>query len=393
MGLTASPLFPQPVSGYRRPDGRIGVRNHVVAMAAASNMNPVVRRLAAAVPGVTPLPAAYVRGQLGRDLEITLDAMAGLAAHPNVATCLVVGFEPESTERLAQRVRTRGREIRTLALLDAGGMTPTLARGQAILHELCEATAAQAREPLAPEQLLVGLECGGSDFTSGLVGNPALGAFTDALIDAGGSAIFSEPVECLGGEPLLVRRAATPEAARAIVATIRRYHDIALAQGVDLTGVNPTADNIAGGLSTIEEKSLGAIAKTGQRPIQGVISYGEPPPHRGLWLMEAPAEAVENLTALGAAGVQVLVFVTGSGNPVGHPLVPTVKVCANPDTATRMGEHLDVDLSNSLLGEFDTVEGGHRIGAVVAEVLNGRETAAERLGFVESMISRFGRSV
>ena len=237
------------------------------------------------------------------------------------------------------------------------------------------------------------MECGGSDTTSGLLGNPSLGAFTDALIDAGGSAIFSEPVECLGGEAMLKRRAVNPQAAREMLAAIRRYRDIASSQGVDLTGINPTADNIAGGLTTIEEKSLGAIAKSGHRPIHGLLGYGEPPRHAGLWFMEAPAEAIENLTAIAAAGAQMLLFVTGSANPVGHPLAPTVKICANPETVARMAEHIDVDLSDGLAGEFDPAESVRRIAAAVSEVIQGRETAAERLGFLETTISRFGLSV
>lgn len=389
---TANPL-PIPVTGFRRADGRVGIRNKIVVMAAAANMNPLIRQLAAAVPGVVCLPATYGRGQLGEDLEITLRTMAGFAAHPNVAGCLIVAFEAASAERIALRVNTLRREARTLSLLDEGGMTATFDAGRRILQELLQRATNEKRTPLDPRDLVVGLECGGSDTTSGLLANPSLGAFADAIIDAGGSAIFSEPVECLGGEALLERRAVSSQAAKDILATILRYRDIALSQGVDLTGVNPTADNIAGGLTTIEEKSLGAIAKSGHRPIQGVLGYGEPPPHRGLWLMEAPAEAIENLTAIAAAGAQLLIFVTGSGNPVGHPVAPTVKVCANPETVVRMAEHIDVDLSNGLAGEFDSGEGGRRIAALVAEVIQGRATAAERLGFLETTISRFGLSV
>lgn len=388
-----SPPLPIPITGFRRADGRVGVRNEIVVAAAAANMNPLVRRLAVAVPGVVCLPAAYGRGQLGEDLDVTLRAMAGLVAHPNVAGCLIIAFEAASAERIAVRAAALGRVVQTLSLLDEGGMAATFEKGRRLLQDLMRRAREERRTPLDVRELVVGLECGGSDTTSGLLGNPSLGAFADAIVDAGGTAIFSEPVECLGGEALLEQRAATPRAAREMLAAVRRYRDIALSQGVDLTGINPTADNIAGGLTTIEEKSLGAIAKSGHRPIQGLLGYGEPPRHPGLWFMEAPAEAIENLTAIAAAGAQILLFVTGSANPVGHPVAPTVKICANPETAARMAEHIDVDLSDGLSGEFDPGAGGRRIAASVAEVIQGRATAAERLGFLESTISRFGLSV
>jgi altronate dehydratase large subunit len=381
------------LAAYRRGNGDIGVRNLVAVMAAADNVNPLARRLADAVPGVCCLPASYGRGQLGRDFDITLNAMAGLAAHPNIAECLIVAFEPESAARIAERARSRGRDVETLSLLEAGGQTRAIEAGAAVLNAMVQRAQKATREPMAAEDLVIGLECGGSDTTSGLVGNPSLGAFCDRIIDAGGSAIFSEPVECLGGEKLLASRAANPEAASGIIAAVARYRDIALEQGIDLTGVNPTPDNIAGGLTTIEEKSLGAIAKTGARQIEGVVGYGERPPHTGLWLMEGPAGAVENITGLAAAGAQMVLFVTGSCNPVGHPVSPTIKICANPATLARMAEHIDVDLSHGLTGSFTVEQGAEEIASVAAEIAAGRRTAAERLGFLETNISRFGLSI
>jgi altronate dehydratase large subunit len=385
--------FVSTLAGYRRGNGDIGVRNLVAVMAAADNVNPLARRLADAVPGVCCLPASYGRGQLGRDFDITLNAMAGLAAHPNIAECLIVAFEPESAARIAERARSRGRDVETLSLLEAGGQTRAIEAGAAVLNAMVQRAQKATREPMAAEDLVIGLECGGSDTTSGLVGNPSLGAFCDQVIDAGGSAIFSEPVECLGGEKLLASRAANPEAASGIIAAVARYRDIALEQGIDLTGVNPTPDNIAGGLTTIEEKSLGAIAKTGARQIEGVVGYGERPPHTGLWLMEGPAGAVENITGLAAAGAQMVLFVTGSCNPVGHPVSPTIKICANPATLARMAEHIDVDLSHGLKGSFTVEQGAEEIASVAAEIAAGRRTAAERLGFLETNISRFGLSI
>lgn len=381
------------LTGYYRSNGQVGIRNLVAVMAAADNVNPLAAKLAAQIESVVCLPASYGRGQLGRDFEITLSAMAGLAGHPNVAECLIVSFEPESAERIAERVRKIGRNVETVSILDVGGVTRALELGTGALHEMVKRAAAHQRQGIVPEQLLVGLECGGSDTSSGLFGNPCLGAFCDDFVDHGGTAIFSEPVECLGCESLLAGRAVNANAGAQIEATITRYRNIALDQGVDLTGVNPTPDNIAGGLTTIEEKSLGAISKAGTRPIQGVLGYGEPPKGPGLWFMEAPAGAVENITALSVAGAQLIMFVTGSCNPVGHPVTPTLKICANPRTLQRMSEHIDVDLSRGFERNFTLRHGAAEIADACANIANGDLTAAEQLGFLETNVSRFGLSV
>src|SRR5580658_10230738 len=381
------------LTGYQRDNGRKGVRNLVAVAAAADNVNPLVRQLAARNPGVTCLPASYGRGQMGRDFAVSLRAMAGLAAHPNVAGCLVVSFEPESSERVAQLARQMERPVETLSFLDVGGMEECLAQGGAILRRLQDAASRVRRVPLAARELVVGLECGGSDTTSGLFGNPALGAFTDRLVDAGGTAVFSEPVECLGGEELLRQRAASPQAAARLIATVQAYNELAREHGVDLAGTNPTPDNLAGGLTSIEEKSLGALAKTGSRTIMGVVGYGEAAPAPGVWMMDAPAAAVENVTALAAGGAQLVCFVTGTGNPTGHPVAPTIKISANPRTVERMRAHLDVDLADMLRGKMNVAQGADAIATMVAAVINGAATAAERLDYLETNISRIGPSV
>jgi altronate dehydratase large subunit len=381
------------LTGYMRRNGRKGIRNFVAVLAAADNVNPLARQLAARIPGVVCLPASYGRGQMGRDYEVSLRAMSGLAAHPNVAECLVVSFEPESGERVAERAKELGRKVEMLSFLDCGGLNECLERGAPLLRDLCERAAGARRVAIAAGDLLIGLECGGSDTTSGLFGNPALGAFTDAFIDLGGTAVFSEPVECLGGEALLRKRAASSEIAARLVATVHAYDALAREHGVDLAGTNPTPDNLAGGLTSIEEKSLGALAKTGTRPIMGVIEYAEYPPTSGVWMMDAPAAAVENVTALAAAGAQLVCFVTGTGNPTGHPVSPTIKITANPNTMQRMREHIDVDLTAMLHGRMNVAEGAQEIAIAAGEVINASLTAAERLQYLETNISRIGPSV
>jgi altronate dehydratase large subunit len=390
---TLDGMWTDGLSGYQRENGRKGIRNLVAVLAAADNVNPLARQLAARNPGVVCLPASYGRGQMGRDFELSLRAMAGLAAHPNVAGCLVVSFEPESSERVADLARRLGRPVETLSFLDAGGMEECLERGSAILRRMLDAAGRVKRVALAVGELTIGLECGGSDTTSGLFGNPALGVFTDWLVDNGGTAVFSEPVECLGGEELLRKRAVSPQAAERLIATVQAYNDLAREHGVDLAGTNPTPDNLAGGLTSIEEKSLGALAKTGSRRIMGVIGYGEGAPAPGVWMMDAPAAAVENVTALAAGGAQLVCFVTGTGNPTGHPVSPTVKISANPRTVDRMRAHLDVDLADMLRGTMSLAAGAQAIAATVGKVINGTATAAERLDYLETNVSRIGPSV
>jgi altronate dehydratase large subunit len=380
------------LTGYRRGNGTVGVRNHVVVLAAADNVNPLARQLADQTPGVAFIRASFGRGQLGDDFKLALRTMAGMAAHPNVSDCLIVSFELASAQRVAERVHALGRTGTMLSLLDEGGVTASLRRGQRILQDMQAKALQGARVPIALTDLIVGLECGGSDVTSGLIGNPCLGGFTDYLIDSSGTAIFSEPVECLGAESILQARAASPEIGAALLRAVARRDEIAKEQGTDLLGANPTADNIAGGLSTIEEKSLGALAKSGTRRIEGLLDYAEGPPRPGLWMMDAPSAAVENITALTAGGCQVIMFVTGSGNPIGHPLAPTIKICANPRAAQRMAEHIDVDLSAALLGKLDPAAGTRAIAASFARVVNGELTAAERLDYVDTTISRIAQS-
>jgi altronate dehydratase large subunit len=383
----------QGLTGYPRENGRKGIRNLVAVLAAADNVNPLARHLATRNPGVVCLPASYGRGQMGRDFEVSLRAMAGLAAHPNIASCLVVSFEPESSERVATLARQLGRQVATLSFLETGGLLECLDKGSEILRDMQQAASLLRRVPLAVSELMIGLECGGSDTTSGLFGNPALGAFTDWIVDHGGTTVFSEPVECLGGEDLLRKRAVSPEAAERLVSIVRLYDELAREQGIDLAGTNPTPDNMAGGLTSIEEKSLGALAKTGSRTIMGVVGYADAAPGPGVWMMDAPAAAVENVTALAAGGAQCVCFVTGTGNPTGHPISPTIKISANPRTIERMSAHLDVDLSDMLRGQMNVVQGAEAIGAIVAKVIGGEPTAAERLDYLETNISRIGPSV
>lgn len=385
-------IFNDHLLGYQRSDGKYGIRNYVVLLAAADNVNPVIYKLGKLYPEIVCIPATFGRGQMGEDLELATRTLAGIAGHPNVFAALVISFEPGSADRILSRV-SQDRCVKSLSILEVGGFSKTVKEASMIIEDFFIKANYEKRVPLSIENLTVGLECGGSDTTSGLIANPVVGKFVDNWIDSGGSAVFSEPVELIGCENLLEKRVFSPEIAGEIRNLINQYKEIALEAGVDLVGINPTSDNIAGGLSSIEEKSLGALAKTGSKQIQGVLKYGEVPKHKGLWLMDAPAAAVENLTALTAGGCQVTLFTTGSVNPVGSPISPTIKICANPHSIINMGEHIDVDLSKRMNDSLTNKKAIELVQEKLFNVIKGEKTCSEKLGYVETRISRIGFSV
>ncbi len=383
----------KPIMAYTRPDGRRGIRNFIAVIGATDAANPVVRRLAATVPDCVPITPLYGRGQLGADLEQSVRTMVGLGSHPNVYAALVVSLEKVAGKRVLEGIAANGTRCAQIGIQEEGGTPAVFTKGVELLTQWRQDAMQLVREPAELKEFIFGLECGGSDTTSGLVANPAIGLVTDLLIDQGGTAIFSEPVECLGGESSLAERARNPQVAEDIDRAIRKYEDIAKRAGVDLNKTNPAPDNIRGGLTTIEEKSLGAISKSGTREIVGVLPYGTPPSAPGLYLMDAPAAATENLTALAAGGCHLILFATGVGNSIGNPVSPTVKICGNHRTCETFAAHIDLNLSDVLdrgqaLSDAAALVRDHAI-----DVLNGEMTRCEALGETEVAISRIGESV
>lgn len=381
------------LTGFRRTNGRVGIRNYLAVIAATDAANPVVRRIAAAVPGAVAITPLYGRGQLGEDLALSVRTMIGIGSNPNVYGALVVSLERVAGSRVADGISPNVARCALMGIQEEGGTPRLFDRAVAVLRGWKAEADALKRVSIALKDLVVGLECGGSDTTSGLVANPAIGLVTDQIIDAGATAIFSEPVECLGGEAALAARCPDLTVQDKIRATVRKYEDIALRAGVDLNKTNPAPDNIRGGLTTIEEKSLGSISKSGARPIVGVLGYGEPPRRPGLYLMDAPAPATENITALGAAGAHLILFGTGVGNSVGCPVSPTVKVCGNPITCKTFAAHIDVDLSEVITEGRSLSAAGEAVMAAASAVVNGGTTRCEELGETEVAISRIGESV
>jgi altronate dehydratase large subunit len=310
-----------------------------------------------------------------------------------VYATLVVSLERVAGSRVAQGIEQAGTRCALMGIQEEGGTPALFEKAVPLLRQWRAEADELRREPASLGEFVVGLECGGSDTTSGLVANPAIGIVTDRVVDSKGIAIFSEPVECLGGEEALGRRSSTEQVRRDILGTIRKYEEIALRAGVDLNKVNPAPDNIRGGLTTIEEKSLGSISKAGTREIRGVLRYGEAAPGPGLYLMDAPAPGTENITALAAGGCQLILFATGVGNTIGNPVCPTIKICGNPRTCETLAAHIDVNLSPVLEEGLAMEEAGKWLADAMVDVMNGKLTCCEVLGETEVAISRIGESV
>jgi altronate dehydratase large subunit len=379
--------------GYRRADGRAGVRNVVAILSAMDNTNPSAMRIASMVSGTQVLATPFGRGQIGADFEVTLRTLAGIAGHPNVAAVLVLSLSLASGRELAQRIGATGKPVEVLGLQESGSAIAMTMEGVRIAARMVIAASELTREPIAVSELTVGVECGGSDTTSGLASNPAVGRFADKLIDAGGSIVLSEPAEFMGAEHFLAARTKNPEDAQKIVDMVRWFEEEAARNGVDMRGTNPTPDNIEGGLTTLEEKSLGAIAKGGTRSIVEVIDYSEAATQQGLIIMNTPSAACESMTGLAAGGAQIIIFSTGRGNAIGAPIAPTIKVTGNPNTAGAMGENIDVDVSAILTEGEDMEVAGTRVWDKVVKVASGVLTSCEVLGEEQLSVSRFGRSV
>ena len=378
--------------GYRRPDGRVGVRNHLLVVPTVICASVVSERVAAAVAPVgTALPHTAGCGQLGPDMHTTHDTLAAYCGHPNVGAVLVLalGCEQVVAQRLADAARAAGKPVQMLAIQNEGGTVKTERRAIALARELAADLARVERVPCDLSSLILSVKCGGSDYTSGLASNPALGRVADRLVELGGAAVLGEIAEIMGAEHLLAARAPERETAGKLLRVINRVESEAMALGLDIRGTQPSPGNIRGGLTTIEEKSLGATHKGGEHtPLVDVVGYAAPITKRGLTVMDTPGLDVESVTGMVGGGAQVVVFTTGLGTPTGNPIAPVIKITGNARTAASMADNIDLDVSG-VLDNRETIEGAAaRLFDEVLSVASGKETATERLGFREFAIHR-----
>jgi (2R)-sulfolactate sulfo-lyase subunit beta len=381
----------QYVTGYRRPGGRAGIRNHVVILPVDDLSNAVCESVARTIPGALALPHAYGRLQYGKDLELTFRTLAGMGANPNVAAAVVIGIEPNWTNRIVEEIARSGKPVEGFSIERFGDLKTQSAAARVAQHMLQDASELQ-REPIEREELTISIKCGESDTTTGLGSCPTVSQVVDGHVNSGGAIIFGETSELTGGEHLIAARCADEQVRRRFQAMYDAYIAEIESSGANLLGSQPTQGNIRGGLSTIEEKALGNIAKTGTVPVVDALEPAVVPTRKGLNFMDSSSAAGEFITLMAAAGAVLHLFPTGQGNIVGNPLVPVIKITANPLTARTMAEHIDLDVSGLLWREYNLHEAGDRLMALVNRTINGRLTCAESLGHREFIITKLYRS-
>jgi altronate dehydratase large subunit len=381
--------------GYQREDGRVGVRNHLLILSSVVCANEVAQRIKRHLSTASLATHPFGCAILGDDLDQFKRTLLGFATNPNVGAVLVVGLGCEEVDAgtLASEIRAWGQRVESLVIQECEGSRKAVRRGLEVARKM-ESVLARDRRVLSPvSTLTMATECGGSDFSSGLAANPAIGFASDRLIELGGTVILSETAEIIGGEHLLARRATNRGVAQRIYEIVQRVEENARRAGVDIRGAQPGPGNIRGGITTIEEKSLGCIHKAGTKPVQGVVNYAEPIPGKGLWIMDTPGQDVESVTGMVAGGAQVVVFSTGLGTPVGCPIAPVIKITGNHKTAQTMKDHIDINAGPILSGRVTIERVGEKILHLLQAVAAGQKTKAERLGHCEFAINRIGATL
>lgn len=379
--------------GFERPDGQVGLRNHVGVVSVMDNCNAVTRAIANAVQETIPVTTLFVRGQLGRDLEIAYDTLSGLARNPNLAGIVLIGLEPVTTEEVARRIRPSGKPLEVINIQLVGGTIEATALGTRHAARMVREASRQRRSEHPLSKLRIGVECGGSDTTSGLASNPAIGVVADRIVEGGGQVVISETSEFFGAEHVFAERAESAEVGAEFLDAVLGFEREVMARGLDLRGANPSKDNIRGGLTTIEEKALGAMAKAGSTPLVGVVDYGQAPTKPGLHFMATPAPAVESLTGLASGGCQLVLFSTGVGNPIGSMVATTIKLSGNRNTVSDFSDNIDFDVSGVIENGEPIGKAGARLFDFTLEVAAGALTTSEVLDIRETAISRFEPSM
>jgi altronate dehydratase large subunit len=329
---------------------------------------------------------------LAPDLERLRRTLLGCAVHPNVGAVVAVGLgcEQVAAKEIAEKAAETGRPAFAVIIHDVGGEKAAVAAGVRVAKKMMARIRGKRRQKLPLSELVLGTECGASDFTSGLAANPLLGWVSDRLVECGASVVLSETTEMMGGEHILACRAINKSVASRIEGIVQGVEETSRRFGVDIRGAQPTPGNIRGGITTIEEKSLGCIRKAGGAVIQGVVEYGQTITGEGLWIMDTPGQDVESVTGMVSGGAQIVAFSTGLGTPIGNPIAPVIKVTANRHTAHKMAEHIDFDASEAMDPKSDLQVHGERLLRLLVAVANGRMTKSERLGHTEFGVSRVG---
>lgn len=377
--------------GYKRPDGRVGVRNKVLILPASVCASDTARIIAQQVEGAVTFNNQLGCSQVASDQQYTMDVMAGYAANPNVYGTVVVslGCENCQMDLVVKAIQERtNKPIEQVIIQEVGGTLKAVDIGVRYAKAMVADASLLQKEEFPISELIIGTECGGSDPTSGLAANVLIGEMSDRIVAEGGTSILSETTEFIGAEHILARRAATPEVHDRIFEIVHRYEKALQLVGEEVREGNPSPGNKAGGITTLEEKSLGCIHKGGHTPVNAVYDYAKQvEAHQGLVIMDTPGNDPSSVAAMVAGGAQVIVFSSGRGTPTGNPLAPVIKITGNRITFAKMEDNIDVDASPIIYGG-DLKKLGDDFMKLVSEVASGRQTKAEALGFTEMAIAR-----
>ena len=378
--------------GYRRPDGKCGVRNHVLVLPTSVCSSDVAKIIASQVPEAVYVANQSGCAQVGRDLEYTLNTIVGYACNPNVyGTVLVsLGCETCQLDLVAELIEKRTcKPLVKLDIQTEGGSIKTVEKGIRAAAEMAAEAGTLERELVPITELMVATECGGSDPTSGLAANPTVGMMADLVVAAGGTAVLSETPEFIGAEHILARRGKTKEISDRIYQIVHDYEHAIKLVGHDIREGNPSPGNKEGGLTTLEEKSLGCIHKGGHSEVTAVYDYAKQvEPKQGLVIMDTPGNDPSSVAAMVAGGCQIVVFSTGRGTPTGNPLAPVIKITGNKVTFANMSDNIDIDASPYIYGTKTMTELGDELMTEIKKVADGKLTKAEALGYTEMAIAR-----
>ena len=382
--------------GYRRAEGRPGIRNHVLILPGCSCGSETARIVASQVRGAVNIVFNTGCSDVAANTAMSQKVLTGFACNPNVYGVVIIGLGCETVNHRQLREKIQAmtsKPVVSFGIQEEGGTLKTIEKAVRAARELAAAAGMQQKELFDISELFLGIECGGSDATSGIASNPAVGELSDLLVDYGATSMLSESIEWIGAEHVLARRAATPKIHNEIIEVCRAYEEHLKAAGQDCRAGQPTPGNKAGGLSTLDEKSLGCIRKGGTRPIREVLEQAARPTQKGAVVMDTAGYDISSVTSMVAGGCQVVIFTTGRGTPTGNAIVPVLKVTANERTYRCMEDNMDVDLSAIVRGEATHQEMGAKLLDEIVAIANGKLTKAETYGFSDIAVDHVCRFV
>lgn len=377
------------INAYKRPDGKYGIRNKVLILPTVGCSNETARLIAQQVNGTVAITNRKGCGQIGTGIEIMRRTLVGLAANPNIYGTIIVGLGCETTQpyKLREEIEmVTNKPLEVITIQEEGGTIKAIEKGVRLARKMVEDASKLQREEVDLFNIILATNCGGSDATSGLSANPALGYCSDVIVKEGGTVLLGETTELIGTEHILAARAKNEKVRNNILNIVKGLENQFVKLGVDIRGANPSPGNMKGGLSTLEEKALGGISKGGTSSINEVVRYGEIPVGRGLIIMDTPGYDIESVTGMAAGGAQLCVFTTGRGTPIGNPIIPVIKITGNKQTYEKMLDNMDLDMSAVITGEKSINECGETILQELIDVCNGKQTKAEAFGFGELAI-------